>query len=434
LAGIVEAYEYLRWTRRYSRCGSFELKAIATDTNLALLKIGNILWKNDDEEAGLIEFVELTGSDREFIQISGRFATSFLARRIVWGTERLVGDLGAAIDILIRKNLVNPSNASRKIGGIAYTPVVLGVSINTQTSYRNLMDAATSFCDAADVGIKTVFDPNTGLFNIVPYLGNESQAVFSREYENIIEQVFTQSVIDYASFALVAGEGEGSDRAVVSVGGGAGEARYELYVDARDLREEDFPSNYLDALAFRGQSKLAEAAMVQAFDATVNQYGNLTYKVDFDIGSRIQAVSKRWGVNLNARITEVEESYDREGMSLNVTVQPGTAWINGYHYSNTAPLDLPITTANGVNPRIDRVILRWDNVARFISLAIKTGVPAPTPVPPDLTRNDDVWELALANLFINKGTLSVSADAISDLRLSQDVCGLVKSLVLAVYE
>jgi hypothetical protein len=51
LAGIVESFEYLRWTRRYSQCGSFELKAIATPENTALLKAGNILWKSDDEEA-----------------------------------------------------------------------------------------------------------------------------------------------------------------------------------------------------------------------------------------------------------------------------------------------------------------------------------------------------------------------------------------------
>jgi hypothetical protein len=51
LVGIVESFEYLRWTRRYSQCGSFELKAIATQENAELLKEGNIIWKNDDEEA-----------------------------------------------------------------------------------------------------------------------------------------------------------------------------------------------------------------------------------------------------------------------------------------------------------------------------------------------------------------------------------------------
>ena len=338
LSGIIEAYEYLRWTRRFSKCGSFELKAMATADNISLLKIGNILWKNDDEEAGLIEFMEITGSDREFIEISGRFATSFLARRIVWGTEILTGDLGAALERLIDKNLINPvsvnpsdpADDSRKIEGITYAPSqpALGVNVNTQTSYRNLMSAVTGYCDAADVGIKTTFNPKTGLFTIVPYLGNESQAVFSKEYENIIEQVFTQSVVDYASFALVAGEGEGSARTIVSVGGGSGEARYEVYVDARDLREEDFPSNYEDALAFRGLTRLAESAMVEAFDVTVNQYGNLTYKVDFDIGSRVQVVSKNWGISMNTRITEIEESYDREGMSLSATFGKSLLTIN----------------------------------------------------------------------------------------------------------
>ncbi len=41
---------------------------------------------------------------------------------------------------------------------------------------------------------------------------------------------------------------------------------------------------------------------------------------------------------------------------MKVIVQPGSGWINGYHYNNSAPLELPVTTANGVNPRIDRVI------------------------------------------------------------------------------
>ena len=45
LLGVVEAFEYLRWTRRYSYCGSFELKAIATAQNVELLQIGHYLWK-----------------------------------------------------------------------------------------------------------------------------------------------------------------------------------------------------------------------------------------------------------------------------------------------------------------------------------------------------------------------------------------------------
>lgn len=318
MAGIIEAYEYLRWTRRYFLCGSFELKAIANENNLALLQSGNILWKNDDEEAGIIEFIELTMQEQEYITVSGRFSTSLLARRIIWGTETLRGDLSAGVAQLLNNHLITPADASRKIEGITFTPISLGKPINTQISYRNLLDAVTGLCEASDIGIKTVFSPVTGTFETKLYDGGDSLAVFSREYENIIEQVFTRSEADYANTALVGGEGEGTDRVFVTTGSGTGEERYEIFVDAKDLRAEDFPDSYSDALIFRGDSKLSELALVQAFDVTVNQYGNLAYKQDFDIGSRIQAVSKRWGVSLTARITEIEESYGADGMSLGV--------------------------------------------------------------------------------------------------------------------
>lgn len=119
---------------------------------------------------------------------------------------------------------------------------------------------------------------------------------------------------------------------------------------------------------------------------------------------------------------------------MNVTVQPGSAWINGYHYMNTTPLDLPIATANGVNPRIDRVVLHWDNVGRIINLAVKTGVPASVPVAPDLTRNADAYELGIADVLIPKGVVATGDDLITDTRLNANLCGLVNSLVSAVYE
>ena len=121
-------------------------------------------------------------------------------------------------------------------------------------------------------------------------------------------------------------------------------------------------------------------------------------------------------------------------IGMNITVQPGSGWINGYHYQNTSPLELPITTANGVNPRIDRVVLRWDNVGRSISLAILTGVPAAVPAAPDLTRTADIYELGIADVLVARGVVSVSTDAITDTRMNPALCGLVNSLVTAVYE
>ncbi len=323
LVGVVESFEYLRWTRRYSQCGAFELKAVATSDNITLLVLGNLLWKSDDEEVGIIEHLEMTQADKETITVSGRFATSFLARRIIWGTETLSGDLSICGAQLVNSNLVSPTDTNRQISGISFASSALGVTVNTQVSYKNLMDTITGLCDASDRGIKTAFDPSTGNLTVTLYSGTTSQVVFSREYENLTSQIYTQSAMDYANTALIGGEGEGVSRVLASIADVTGEARREVFVDAKDLRLEDFGAGYADALLYRGQNKLTELSMAHSFDAEVNPHGNLRYKVDFDLGQAVTVLSKKWGVTLAARITEIEESYDASGQTLNIVFGKG---------------------------------------------------------------------------------------------------------------
>ena len=319
LSGIIESYEYFRWTRRYTRAGSFEVIAIATPENIALLREGSIIWKSDDDEAGIIERVELSQADREIITSSGRFATSMLSRRIVWGTEKLTGDISTAVSQLATKHLISPTDTNRKISGFSYSAPNLGKSVSTQTSYRNLLETVCDLCDTADVGIKTAFNPSTGEFTVSLYNGGNSSAVFSKEYENLTEQTYIESVDEYANTALVGGEGEGAERQFVTIAQGSGEHRREVFVDARDLQSEDFPGDYTQTLTFRGQSRLAELVPRYSFDAGVNPHGNLIYKTDFDIGNQVKVVSKPWGVSMSARITEIEETYDSQGLSLQLT-------------------------------------------------------------------------------------------------------------------
>ncbi len=119
---------------------------------------------------------------------------------------------------------------------------------------------------------------------------------------------------------------------------------------------------------------------------------------------------------------------------MKVTVLAGSAWINGYSYENTDALELELATADGVNPRIDRVVLRFSAVERSIRLAVVTGTATSSPIAPTLTRTNDVYELSIADISIARGVVSLSAQSITDTRLNTALCGLVNSLVTAVYE
>lgn len=328
-AGVIDSFEYLRWTRRYSACGDFELRAIASQENLEILKMGYILCKSDDEEAGYIEYVELTMEEQqEFILVLGRFATSILTRRIVWGTENLRGDISEAVKQLLTNHFLAPSDNKRTVSRYDYSAPVLDVDINTQVSYRNLMTVIEALCEPADIGFKTVFNRKARRFSFMLYRGELSQAVFSKDYENLNAQTYIQSLLDYANVALIGGEGDGPDREMAAVGGDSGEARREIFVDAKDLRKDAFGKEYPAALKQRGQIKLAEHEAVLAFDAAINPHGNMKYKKDFDLGQLVRVASLKWGVILTTRITEIEENYDRDGVTLQVVFGRGLLTLN----------------------------------------------------------------------------------------------------------
>lgn len=114
-------------------------------------------------------------------------------------------------------------------------------------------------------------------------------------------------------------------------------------------------------------------------------------------------------------------------LKLNVAV--GDAFINGYWYKNDENFELQLAQANGSLPRIDRIVLRWDSLTRYINLAILQGNPAATPSAKNLTRNADTWELGLADIYIERGVLSISDANVTDLRPDRTYCGYVAGVV-----
>jgi len=127
------------------------------------------------------------------------------------------------------------------------------------------------------------------------------------------------------------------------------------------------------------------------------------------------------------------------GGGMSVKINPGIANVQGYilyvdEDGNGPCYDVPMPVSNPSLPRIDRIVLRLSMPERRIYLAVKTGAPAATPEPPELTRTSDVYEFALADVTVPRAAVSLVTSNVVDQRLNQNLCGLVNSLVSAVYE
>ena len=117
------------------------------------------------------------------------------------------------------------------------------------------------------------------------------------------------------------------------------------------------------------------------------------------------------------------------GSGMQVTVKAGKAWINGYFYNNTSDLSLTLATADGVLNRIDRIVVRWDLTNRVISVKAKSSSYSASPTAPAVERDADIYELAIADVYVGAGVTAITGSSITDKRLDTAVCGVVAGLV-----
>lgn len=116
-------------------------------------------------------------------------------------------------------------------------------------------------------------------------------------------------------------------------------------------------------------------------------------------------------------------------VGMNIILKPGNGWINGYYLTNTSDYTLKLDVADAVLKRVDRVVMRLNHLDREIEIAVKKGTYASSPVAPPVDRNADVYELALADILVANGVVSIIQGVITDQRLNNAVCGIVHTTV-----
>ena len=113
------------------------------------------------------------------------------------------------------------------------------------------------------------------------------------------------------------------------------------------------------------------------------------------------------------------------GMNLSINV--GFAFVRGrWFYNDSTFTEFSIPTAPvGSRSRIDRVVIRLDRntQTRSVQFRYLQGVDAESPVAPALTRDDMIYEIALAEIRVRSSVTSITQDDITDLRANDDLCG-----------
>ena len=126
--------------------------------------------------------------------------------------------------------------------------------------------------------------------------------------------------------------------------------------------------------------------------------------------------------------TNFQVTSGTDGMTVQVLA--GFAVIDGGLCQETETRTLEVTAADSTYDRIDTVVLRWnENVdVRTADLYVVAGTPSATPVRPTLQRDNSIYEIGLADIFITKRVATITDDKITDTRYESERCGIVSSV------
>ncbi len=337
--GIIDDFINLQISRNYNKISELTLNVEGSKANIELLQKGFILVKSDDLQRGYLilhrEYIDENSSELEIIAPS---LNILLNRRIVLGQQEFTGNIENVMKSFVEVNAVSPANTNRIIPNLTIA-TNNGINITTTEGTSNsqldefLFEVANKHDISWDVLInvttkKLVFTTWKGVDRSTEQTVNP-HVIFSKDFDNILSQNYIESDMDYKSTAIVAGEGEGLERAYITVNDGiSGYERHETFVDARDLQstyrnENDeettlTTAEYQTLLIERGRNKLGEFNKITTFESEVDMYSQFRYGVDYFLGDKVSIKNDDLNIIMHTRIISVTETHDRQRATIEI--------------------------------------------------------------------------------------------------------------------
>ena len=329
---ILDVYNSIIWTERYSAAGDFEVFTPMSIAAYSLLQPDHYLKLKSSNNLMIIEGRRIASDSEQGDQlvVTGRSLESILDRRIVWDQTIMTGDFQTNMLVMLLDNEIDAADTARNIPNFDYVAsdnsYILGLEIEKQVHGELIYDVIKDACDAANLGFRIhlnsskqfIFEFYYGVDRSFDQLLNP-WVVFSSKYENIINSNYIYNKMPYKTVSLVLGAGEGSARKGVSISRNSdtGLYRREMYTDASSLAEEEdgvpIPEiDYLAQLTQKGAEELVKNDVLDVFEGEVETVGSFIFKKDFDLGDLVQ-IEDKYGNSGKARVTEIIRSSSPTG-------------------------------------------------------------------------------------------------------------------------
>lgn len=295
------------WFEEYSDIGNFQLVIPKTNENINRIEIGDFIGTTDSKTLMIITGIEDKDNALWFY---GNESKGLLQDRIYDG-KFVCKNVETSLREAIMEKRPLPIIRLGQYNGLTG-------ELKSQKSYNSLFEMSKSLCDALDYGFTLVYNKDSKTLDYTIYQGQTQDILYSEKYGNISNVIKLNSVRNYKNVAYVAGQGQGEERIIIKVGDvdSVDFERRELYVDARDLQQEEMSDEeYKNVLISRGLERLAENSIID----------NLTFEVDgeeynknFTLGDRLSCTLYEYHLKMTLRIISVKIVYENNTKKITI--------------------------------------------------------------------------------------------------------------------
>lgn len=347
--GSIDEMESLLWHTKYFDTGTFSLLAPITENNSRLLAEGNILVKHDGKRekrdtdggtwrrAAQITYIHITKDEKglEQLEAQGQMLACWLNKRCICPQIVMTATNQSIINSMVINNCGSGASVKRRFPRFVMLEqeAMAGSGVEyANEAYAKLGSEIKARAQAGKLGYDILLNEKERKYGFYLYKGKDLTAangegntpcIFSRDFDNVNDQEYTASIENCGNFIYVLGavdDDGGQPVATVDGEGAAGLELEEVFCDASDIArkyqsgetEITMPlEDYLCMLRTRGSTELESYGKTINFTSTINANSNLKFKRDFDLGDRITCKEEKWGIRIDARITEVTETYQK---------------------------------------------------------------------------------------------------------------------------
>lgn len=320
LLANINDYESFILKRKFYDIGSFTLHININKKHVDKLQKDNIImFDNNGQKCGIIrnKFISVSDDGIEVLQVTGHTLNHLMERRVIEPTDSNYDSQEGLQEYIMKqfvKNNFIETRDSRKLYNLELAPLK---NLGEKDKWRgNMEDTVASklkeIGEFANLGWSVYFDIKRKKFIFDVLKGRDftenskiKKVIFSSSFNNIKPESYTVESTNERNILF----GSNNKNLVQEFGEATGIKRYEGFVKVNDAQT-------LEELKIAINREKVNFKSLEQLESKIINTGMYKFEVDYNIGDYITLKIPNWNIKMDSQITEVVETVDENGYSI----------------------------------------------------------------------------------------------------------------------